>query len=99
LNPNVFKGYALPQNLTEDANKLAKLQMNFFDFASEIKEDKDEGKTRTSTFSNATEQRPEPLKVTASIYDAFMQNNCKSCYGYLFRPIDNIENDENYTIE
>jgi hypothetical protein len=29
--------------------------MNFFDFASEIKEDKDESKTRTSTFSNATE--------------------------------------------
>jgi hypothetical protein len=46
--------------------------MNFFDFASEIKEDKDEGKTRGSTFSNATESRPEPLKVTASIYDAFM---------------------------
>lgn len=32
--------------------KLAKLQMNFFDFASEIKgeEQKDEGKTRASTF-------------------------------------------------
>jgi len=95
FDPNVFKGYVVPQNLKNDQKKLASLQNNFFDFASEIKEDafngKDERNTRTSTFSKAS-NRDDFSKPEASMYDAFAKNPCQSCYGYLLmRPIDNDE--------
>lgn len=61
---------------------MAKLSLNFYDFASEIKEDpvsqimkEGEGKTRTSTFSKAS-NREDVAKNDASLYDAFIKNPC-----------------------